>query len=210
MAPTHLALAGVLEELRGSPILAGAQSGYYEDSGAFTGQVSLTMIKEAGAQFCLVGHSEQRQFFGESDETVRRRLVAAGRVGLRVVMCVGETLAEREAGQTQSVLERQISRALEGIEAPGPQSFVLAYEPVWAIGTGRTATPEMAQEAHAFCRLMLARRWGSEVAARLPIQYGGSVKPESAKSLLERADIDGLLVGGASLELKSFISIATA
>lgn len=208
VAPTSLVLSNVINTLKDSPIQVGAQSGYPEDKGAYTGQVSMSMIKATGADFVLIGHSEQRQYFGETDESVRRRVEVALRVGLLPVVCVGETLEEREGGKMEQVLKRQIGQGLKDITLKSGEDLILAYEPVWAIGTGKTATVEMAQAAHAFARSVLKDLLGNELANMISIQYGGSVKPDNARQLLGQADIDGLLVGGASLERDSFVAIA--
>jgi triosephosphate isomerase (TIM) len=210
ISPTLLALEGALEEMSGSDILVGAQAGHWEPSGAFTGMVSMKMLQESGADFVLVGHSEQRQFFGETDETVNQRTKVALELGLRPIVCIGELLDERENGKMNEVLARQISEGLKGLDIRDPSDIILAYEPVWAIGTGKTATPEMAQEAHVFCRQELAKLFGEERANGISIQYGGSAKPENASELLGQADIDGLLVGGASLKVDSFLAIINA
>jgi len=210
IAPTLLSLEGTLEEVSGSDILVGAQAGHWEPSGAFTGMVSMKMLQEAGAHFVLVGHSEQRQFFGETDKSVNLRTKAALALGLRPIVCIGELLEEREGGKTNEVLTRQIQEGLKGVDLRDPSDLILAYEPVWAIGTGKTATPEMAQEAHLFCRKELAKLFGKERANGISIQYGGSAKPENAGELLSQEDIDGLLVGGASLKVDSFLAIVNA
>lgn len=210
ISPTHLALESAIREMKGSGMLVGAQSGYWEASGAFTGQVSMSMIKAVGADFCLIGHSEQRQFFGESDESVKKRTETALAIGVLPIVCVGETLQERETGKTDAVLERQIRQGLTGVKITSGCQLVVAYEPVWAIGTGKTATPEMAQDAHAYCRRMLAKVFSGPIAEEISIQYGGSVKPDNAKILLAQQDIDGCLIGGASLKLDSFLGIINA
>lgn len=210
ISPTLLSLEGTLEEMSGSDILVGAQAAHWEASGAFTGMVSMKMLQEAGAHFVLIGHSEQRQFFGETDESVNQRTKAALELGLRPIVCIGELLEERETGKTNEVLARQIQEGMKDLDVRDPSDIIVAYEPVWAIGTGKTATPEMAQEAHVFCRQELAKLFGEERANGISIQYGGSAKPENASELLSQPDIDGLLVGGASLKVDSFISIINA
>ena len=207
ISPTLLALQGTITEMSGSDIMVGAQAGHWKDSGAFTGMVSMSMIKEAGAHFCLVGHSEQRQFFGETDESVNLRTKAALAIGLRPIVCIGETLEERESGKMETVLKTQIHAGLKDLNLSSAKDLVLAYEPVWAIGTGKTATPAMAEEAHAFCRAQLAEVVGDALAQGISIQYGGSAKPDNAAELLAQPNIDGLLVGGASLEVDSFLAI---
>jgi triosephosphate isomerase len=194
VCPPFVSLAAAVQALAGTEIAVAAQNVHWEDHGAFTGEVSPTMLLELGVYGAIVGHSERRQLFGETDEGVARRTAAALEAGLWVIACIGETEAERERGETEDVLRRQVS-VLDRHER-----LVIAYEPVWAIGTGRTATPEQAQEAHAFVRSELD----------VPILYGGSVKPENAADLLAQPDVDGALVGGASLDVDSFASICEA
>lgn len=208
--PPFLALPDVARELEGTPVATGAQDLFWEAEGAFTGEVAGGMITAAGASFVLVGHSERRTIMGESDEIVAKKLKAALAADLRVILCVGEQLAERESGRAEQVVERQLSTALADLDTSSAQGLVIAYEPVWAIGTGRTATPEDAEEMHRFIREYYSNRFGSEAAALLRIQYGGSVKPSNAASLLGREEIDGALIGGASLEADSFTAIAVA
>lgn len=204
--PTALALPAVVEELRDRPDIGiGVQNIHWEDSGAFTGEISAPMARDAGATFALVGHSERRHIFGESDEDVGRKTAAALRGGLVPVACVGETLEEREGGRLQEVLLRQLDAILDAMDADA--GFILAYEPVWAIGTGVNATPADASDAHALLRGRLAERIGEERAANVPILYGGSVKPENAAQLLGAPDVDGVLVGGASLDPEGFAKI---
>jgi len=190
----------------GSSVAIGGQSCHWEDKGAFTGEIAPAMLAELGATFAIVGHSERRQYFGETDATAAARARATQRAGLTVIYCLGETLEQREAGQTFAVLERQ-SLALAGLD---PALLTVAYEPVWAIGTGRNATPEQAQEAHAFLRGRVAALLGDAAAAGLRILYGGSVKPDNAAAILAQADVDGALVGGASLDAASFWAIIQA
>ncbi len=184
-----------------------AQNLFWEDSGAFTGEVAGGFLRDVGCSFVIVGHSERRQLFGETDETVNRRLLAALRHGLTPILCCGETLAEREANQTWEVVQRQLTAGLSGIDLAQIRNFVIAYEPVWAIGTGRTATPEQAQEVHGMIRAHLASAYGGATADRTRILYGGSVKPSNARELMAKPDIDGALVGGASLDPKQFAAI---
>ena len=199
VAPPATSLWAAIHELGGTDITVFAQNVHWEDEGAFTGEISATMLREIGVGGAIVGHSERRQHFGETDANVARRAVHALDQGMRVVACVGELEAEREAGETEAVLRRQVTAIAEAVpEEPG--WLVLAYEPVWAIGTGKTATPEQAQEAHAFIRSLLD----------VPILYGGSVKPDNARELLSQPDVDGALVGGASLEVESFVRICQA
>jgi triosephosphate isomerase len=184
-----------------------AQDLHWEKEGAFTGEVSAAMIRDAGCSYTLIGHSERRQFFGETDETVSKKLRAALAGGLHPIVCVGETLGEREAVQTEAVLERQLTLGLAGLTGQDFSPIIVAYEPVWAIGTGRTATPQIAQQAHHFIRTRAAQRMGARAAERLRILYGGSVKPENIAGLMAQPDIDGALVGGASLDPRSFGAI---
>jgi triosephosphate isomerase len=197
VCPPFVSLAEAARALDGTPVAVFAQNVHWQDSGAFTGEVSTAMALEVGATGAIVGHSERRQLFGDTDETVTRRAAHALAAGLRVIACVGELEGEREAGETESVLRRQVG----ALAAVGPhEKLVLAYEPVWAIGTGKTATPGQAQEAHAFIRSLLD----------VPILYGGSVKPDNAAELLTQPDVDGALVGGASLDVESFAAICEA
>lgn len=209
VCPTLLALTPVIEALKDTPVKVGAQAGYPEPTGAFTGQVSMEMIAGAGADYCLIGHSEQRQYFGETDASVNARTKAALKAGLTPIVCIGELLEERESGVMEEVLKRQIKEGLGGVEISSAGDLIVAYEPVWAIGTGKTATPDMAQEAHAFCRKILCEVFG-ELANGITIQYGGSAKPENAGELMAQEDINGLLVGGASLKVDSFLAIVKA
>jgi triosephosphate isomerase len=185
-----------------------AQDLYWEKEGAFTGEISPAMLREAGCGYTLIGHSERRQFFGESDTSVNRKLRAALAAGLIPILCVGETLAEREAAQTEAVLQRQLSGGLAGLTEADFSPIIIAYEPVWAIGTGRTATPEIAQQAHAFIRARIAAMFSPAAAERCRILYGGSVKPDNIAGLMAQPDLDGALVGGASLDPRSFAAIA--
>jgi triosephosphate isomerase len=204
----YLALVG--EVLRGSPVMLGAQNCWTEKEGAFTGEVSPAMLVDAGCTYVILGHSERRHLLGESDALVNRKVHAALAAGLHVILCVGETLAERQGGQTEAVLAAQFDGSLAGVEAPALARVVLAYEPVWAIGTGQVATPAQAQDAHAFLRGRAAGRFGEEAAGRLLIQYGGSAKPDNVAALLHQPDVDGALVGGASLKADSFLAIVRA
>ncbi len=187
----------------GSPVAVGAQNCHWQEEGAFTGEVSPLMLAELGVAWVIVGHSERRRLFAETDETARQRAGAAQRARLHVIYCLGETLEEREQGRTLEVL-RQQSAVFEGLD---PQRLALAYEPVWAIGTGRTATPQQAQEAHAFLRSQCAAVWGERAAEELRILYGGSVTADNARALLGEPDVDGALVGGASLDVEAFSAI---
>ena len=210
VCPPFTALYAVATMLQGSIIKLGAQNVHWEKEGAFTGEVSATMLKESGVRYAIVGHSERRQHFGETNEGVNKRAKAALANGIRPIICVGETLAQREAGHTEVVVRDHIAGALAGFTKDGMLESVIAYEPVWAIGTGKTATPGQAQEVHAFIRELLAAMFDSSVADKVRIQYGGSVKPANAKELLGQPDIDGALVGGASLDPKGFADIVKA
>jgi triosephosphate isomerase (TIM) len=207
VCPPYVDLHAALEATEGSEVLIGAQDVYWRTEGAFTGEISPAMLVAAGCTHVIIGHSERRQYFGETDETVNRKLKAAFEHGLTPICCVGEVLKEREAGLTEAVLERQCVRALDGLQADEARRLVIAYEPVWAIGTGKTATPEMARAAHALVRAEAAKALGGEFASAVRILYGGSVKPENAKALMSEEEIDGALVGGASLDAKSFAAI---
>ena len=207
VAPPFAALAAAAEAARGSAIAIAAQDVHWEKEGAFTGQISVKMLVEAGCRYVLVGHSERRQYFGETDERVNKKVKAALEAELAPIVCVGEALEQREAGQTEAVLERQFRGGLAALTGAEFSRIILAYEPVWAIGTGRTATPEMAAEAHRFLRRLAATTFTSERAAGLRILYGGSVKPDNIKGLMAQVEIDGALVGGASLDAQSFASI---
>jgi triosephosphate isomerase len=204
-------LSMVAEVLAGSAIALGAQNAYCEPKGEFTGEVSPAMLLDVGCRCVILGHSERRLKLGEDDSFVNRKVHAALAAGLLVILCVGETAAERQANQTEQVLQAQLSGSLAGLDAAAVGRMVLAYEPVWAIGKeGQTATPQQAQDAHAFLRGQIAGRFGEEVARRLPICYGGSVKPDNAASLFCQPDVDGGLVGGCSLKAKDFLDIVRA
>jgi triosephosphate isomerase (TIM) len=207
VCPPFTALADVMDVVSETNIGLGAQNLYWEDSGAFTGEVSAPMIKAAGAQYVIIGHSERRQFFGETDATVNKKILAAFKHGLTPIACIGETLAQREAGKTFDVLKTQCAGSFAGLSAADMEKLIIAYEPVWAIGTGKTATPEQAQEVHKFIRGWMVKALGGETAIKVRIQYGGSVKPENTRELMSQPDIDGALVGGASLKSDSFSAI---
>ena len=204
IAPTFTALALVSAEIASSNIALGAQNMHWEPKGAYTGEIAADMLRDAGCGYVIIGHSERRQFFGESDQTVNQKIQSAVDAGLRPVLCIGESEAERDAGQTFSVLDKQIQKGLESFVLQDLQTLVVAYEPVWAIGTGKTATKEQAQEAHAHIRDELAKMFGKEFAQQVRILYGGSVKPSNVKELMAMPDVDGALVGGASLEPETF------
>ena len=210
VAPVFTAIHAVAKRLEGSPIATCGQDCHWEAKGAWTGEVSAGHLADAGASWVIVGHSERRQFFGDTHDGVGKKARAALAAGLGAIVCVGETLAERDAGQTLAVVDAQLAGALAGIDAAAAPQLVIAYEPVWAIGTGRTATPAQAQEAHAHIRQRLGERLGAAAAAAIRIQYGGSVKPSNAEALMAEPDIDGALVGGASLEVSDFVAIVKA
>jgi len=207
VAPPFTALFAVHQEIEGSPIYLAAQNLYWEEKGAFTAEISAVMLKEAGCHYVIIGHSERRQFFGETDETVNRRIKAALAHRLKVIFCIGETLQEREGEKTFSVIEKQIEGGLKGLGDQEIRNTVIAYEPVWAIGTGKTATPEQAEEVHRFIRRKLEKLYSREVSEEIRIQYGGSVTPENVRGLMGQPNIDGALVGGASLKVDSFSKI---
>ncbi len=207
LCPPFTALITVSQALEGSGFLLGAQNMHEEEEGAYTGEISAVMLLSLGVSHVILGHSERRYYFSESDPQIREKVASALRAGLRPILCVGESLSERESGNMESVLAGQLEGCLEGIEISGADDLVVAYEPVWAIGTGQTATPEQAQEVHAFIRAKLTQFFGVDLAGMIRIQYGGSVKPDNAANLMEQPDIDGALVGGASLDAESFAAI---
>lgn len=200
-------LPTVIDAAKGSVVTIGAQNIHFAAEGAYTGETSIGQLKAVGGTATLIGHSERRQYFAETDEIVNKKLKAALAAGLLPVVCIGEVLADREAGKTADVLKVQIEGAFAGISAAEAKTIVIAYEPVWAIGTGKTATPEMAEETHKVIRAEVAKLLGAEIAANVRILYGGSVKPENVKALMSQEDIDGALVGGASLKPESFEKI---
>lgn len=207
VAPTFTALSAVADALEGSNIRLSAQDVFWEESGAFTGEISPVMLKEVGCEYTIIGHSERRTYFGETNESVNRKARASLLHGIKPIICVGETHEDREAGRTEAVVEDHIINGISGLSAEALLSIVIAYEPVWAIGTGITATPEQAQEVHALIRTLLSEHYSAHAAAQIRIQYGGSVKPDNAADLMAQPDIDGALVGGASLEAASFAQI---
>jgi triosephosphate isomerase len=210
ICPPFTALESVAAAIDGSLIKLGAQNMHFEASGAFTGEVSAPMLRSLFATHVILGHSERRTLFGETDELVNKKVLAALKNQLRPILCVGESLAEREAGSTLKVVQAQTERALEGVSREQAQGIIIAYEPVWAIGTGKVATTEQAQEVHAFIRGLLAKAHGEPAAQRVRILYGGSMKPANAADLLGQNDIDGGLIGGASLEARSFTELVSA
>ena len=207
LAPPFTAIHAVAEAVRNTVVGVAGQDLFWEKEGAFTGEVSAGMVKEAGAEYVIIGHSERRQYFGETDLTVNRKLGAALAAQLTPIVCVGETLEEREKNETAHVLDRQVKQGLDGLTSPQVAALVIAYEPVWAIGTGRTATAAQAQEAHAHIRRRLRGWFGEEAAQGCHVVYGGSVKPENVRELASQPDVDGALVGGASLDLRAFHKI---
>lgn len=209
VCPPFVYLPAVVQAV-GGEIAVGAQDAYFEGKGAFTGEISTAMLKDVGCTYVICGHSERRHVIGETDDLINKKVKAVLGGGLLPILCVGELLAERDADRTEAVVEMQLKAGLAGITAAQMGSVTLAYEPVWAIGTGRTATPQQAQDVHAFIRGLLARMYGAQVAEAACIQYGGSVKPENARELMGQRDVDGLLVGGASLKGKDFVAIIQA
>jgi triosephosphate isomerase len=208
IAPVFVHLKTIADKLEGSNVKIAAQDCAAEQKhGAQTGEVAADMIRDVGAQYCVIGHSERRQFYGETDESVNKKIQSALAAGLKPIVCVGEMLPEREAGRAESVVETQLTGGLQGLTTVDMKSIIIAYEPVWAIGTGRTATPEQAQEMHGFVRRTLERNHSAEIAEATRILYGGSVKPDNIRALMEQADVDGALVGGASLDAQSFAQI---
>jgi len=207
LCPTFVSLSDVGDVIRDTPIKLGGQDLYWEKEGAFTGEISAGMLKSAGCEYCIVGHSERRQFFGETNQTVNLKAKALLAAGLKPIVCVGEKLDERNAGKAFDVVKDHIENSLKGISRDDMLKTVIAYEPVWAIGTGVNATKEQAQEMHKYIRGLLKKAYGEDVAASVRIQYGGSVKPENIKELLSQEDVDGALVGGASLKADSFVSL---
>lgn len=207
VCPPFTTLESVVKAAKGSNVKVGAQNIHWAENGAFTGEISAGMLKEAGVEYVIIGHSERRQYFGETDETVNKRLKAALAAGLKPIVCIGELLEEREGGKTEAVLERQMKAGFAGLTPVDMNKVIIAYEPVWAIGTGKTATPEMAQDTHAFIRKTLTELFGATTAETIRIQYGGSMKADNAAELVKQKDIDGGLIGGASLKADSFADL---
>jgi triosephosphate isomerase len=207
VAPPFVALAPVAERLSGTAIALAAQDCYWEEEGAYTGEVSPPMLRDVGCRYVIIGHSERRAYFGETDETVNKKVYALLSHDLHPIVCVGESLEERERGDTVQIVERQVKEGLKGLDETAIRAVVIAYEPLWAIGTGKTATPEQAQEVHAFIRGLVSSIFNPAVAEEIRIQYGGSVKPDNVDELMAQADIDGALVGGASLKVDAFARI---
>jgi triosephosphate isomerase len=210
VCPPFVYLASVAEAISNSAVALGAQDLYHEKNGAFTGEISAAMLVDVGCRYVILGHSERRHIMGETDADVNMKTIAALAAGLVPIVCVGELLAEREAGQTAAVIRRQFDGSLDGIAAESLSKTVIAYEPVWAIGTGKVATPAQAEEVHADLRRLLAERYNETAAAEVRILYGGSVKPDNAGDLLSKPNIDGALIGGASLKVDDFLGIAAA
>lgn len=209
LCPPFVALSAVRDVLNSSPISLGAQNMYYASEGAYTGEISGPMLLAVGCEYVILGHSERRHIFGETDEMVQRKVNAALQLGLKPIICIGETLEQRQQGQTLPVVEQQLTCALASVTPEQIGNCIIAYEPVWAIGTGVNATPQQAAEVHALIRQLLATQYGREVAEEITIQYGGSVKPDNAAELIREPEIDGFLVGGASLKAEDFSQIAT-
>jgi triosephosphate isomerase (TIM) len=210
VCPPFPYLLAVAEIVRGSAVELGGQNFYPETEGAFTGEVSPAMLLDAGCKYAIVGHSERRHKLCETDAFINRKVLLGLRLGLHIILCVGETLQEREAGCTNAILQSQLDGSLANVEAGMLTNLVIAYEPVWAIGTGKNATPDQAQEVHAFLRSRIAEKFSEVAAQALPIQYGGSVKPDNAARLMSQPDVDGALVGGASLKADEFLAIVRA
>ena len=208
--PPFVYLQAVGDALNGSSIAIGAQDVYFESDGAFTGEISISMLKDIGCNYCLCGHSERRHVIGETDELINKKVTAAINGGLLPILCIGELLEEREASQTEKIVTRQMKEGLAGLSLEKLAAVTIAYEPVWAIGTGLTATPQQAQEVHDFIRKLLARMYDEQLAEEIRILYGGSVKPGNAAELMGQQDVDGVLVGGASLKADDFLAIIQA
>ena len=207
ICPPYTALVPVSEIIKDSKVKLGAQNSHWEDKGAFTGEVSTSMLETTGCSFVIIGHSERRQYFAETNEIVNKKLKKVLTTKLAPIVCVGEMLEQRKSGKTEQIVDSQIREGLDGINSEDMQRITIAYEPVWAIGTGETATPEQADEVHGYIRELIGKLYNTKIAESMRIQYGGSVKPNNADDLLRQENIDGALIGGASLELESFIEI---
>ena len=207
VCPPFTSLSEVNILIKNTPVKLGAQNMHYEESGAFTGEISNSMLKSVGCEYVIIGHSERRTIFGENDEMINKKINKALESGLKVIFCIGESLEQREEGITNEIVKKQIVNGLMNVTSDDLKNIIVAYEPIWAIGTGKTATPEQAQEVHSFIRGQIENIYSKESAENLQIQYGGSVKPENAATLLSQPDIDGALVGGACLKADSFLSI---
>jgi triosephosphate isomerase len=210
VCPPFTSLNEVHSLIKNTPVKLGAQNMHYEESGAYTGEISADMLKSVGCEYVILGHSERRVIFEESDEIINTKLKTAISKELKVIFCVGELLEQREKGITMEVISDQVSKGLEGISSKNMGEIIIAYEPVWAIGTGKTATPQQAQEVHLFIRKLISEKYSSSIADNLIVQYGGSVKPDNAGELLSQKDIDGALVGGACLNADSFLGIISS
>jgi triosephosphate isomerase len=210
VCPPYTSLSDVYSLIKNSRIKLGAQNMYYEESGAYTGEISASMLKSVGCQYVILGHSERRTIFNETDETINKKIKKAIESGLKVIFCIGESISQRENGTTNDVVRLQLIKGLQDVSSEDLKNMIIAYEPVWAIGTGKTATPEQAQDVHSFIRNLIEENYSSESAEEIIIQYGGSVKPDNAAVLLSQRDIDGALVGGACLKADSFLSIIAA
>jgi triosephosphate isomerase len=210
VCPPFTSLSEANSLLKNSVIKLGAQNMYFEENGAFTGEISASMLKSTGCEYVILGHSERRTIFGETDQVINKKIIKALQSGLLPIFCVGETLKERESDETNNIIKRQITEGLKNITSDDMKKIIVAYEPVWAIGTGKTASPQQAEDVHAFIRGLVKSLYTNEIAEELVIQYGGSVKPDNAKELLSQKDIDGALVGGACLKSESFIGIIKA
>lgn len=210
VCPPFVYIDAVGQELNSTSVMLGAQNVYFEDKGAFTGEISTQMLKDLKCQWVILGHSERRHVMGEDNATINSKMKAVLKSGLKPILCIGEKLEERDANDTEKVVESQLAGGLEGLSESQLDNLVIAYEPVWAIGTGRTATPDQAQETHKFIRNWLKEKFGPEFAEKTRIQYGGSVKPDNAKELMSQTDVDGALVGGASLKAEDFKKIIDA
>jgi len=210
VCPPFTNLESAKTVLEGSEIKLGAQNMHFQDSGAFTGEISVDMLKSVGCEYVILGHSERRTLFGETDEIINKKIKKAISAGLKPIFCIGETLEERESGSTEKVVEKQVRDGLAGLNESELDDMIIAYEPVWAIGTGKTATPEQAQEVHKFIRNLVSELYSANLAENLTIQYGGSMKPENAAELLGQPDIDGGLIGGASLKSDAFTAIVNS
>jgi triosephosphate isomerase len=207
VCPPFTSLSEVHSLVKNSVVKLGAQNMYYEDNGAFTGEISAGMLKSVGCEYVIIGHSERRTIFGESDQLINSKIKKAISSGLKVIFCIGESLTEREEGITNDVVKKQLVKGLENIASEEFEKVIIAYEPIWAIGTGKTATPEQAQNVHFYIREMIKSLYSKDAAEKVIIQYGGSVKPDNASTLLSQPDIDGALIGGACLKADSFLSI---
>lgn len=207
ICPPFVSISSVIDGFKGSRFLTGAQNVSNEDNGAYTGEISTTMLKDAGCEYVIVGHSERREYYHEDDHLIALKTKKVINDGLKAIVCVGEVLSERKEGNAEKVVERQLNRVLKELKGDVSEQLIVAYEPVWAIGTGETATPEQAQEMHKYIRSLLVKHFGSEIAEQIRILYGGSMKPENAEELLSQNDVDGGLIGGASLKADSFSKI---